>query len=83
MNHTFYCEVAIFQRLTNHSHMIAVEVPAATLEEAMRSLQAWAAGLSIHERFDRMYEQYVDRAKRRGTTYLTLREAAQQLGVLL
>lgn len=83
MTTTFYAEVAVFARVTNEAHFIQVEIPATSLEEALRALQAWSAGLSIRERFDRMVEQYVDRVKRRGTTYLTLREAAQKLGVLL
>ena len=78
---TFYADVRIYKahRLSTDDNLIAVEIPGPDIHAALAQLMAWKAGLAANPRFDTAMEESISAAKRRGVTYMTLREAASHL----
>lgn len=75
----FFAEIRIFVNPKHEAETLAVEVPAQDISQALGMLMAWKAGLSANPRFDTAMEESLSAAKRRGVSYLTLREAATHL----
>jgi hypothetical protein len=76
---TFFAEVRIFVNPKHEAETLCVEVPAPDLQQALALLMAWKAGLAANPRFDTAMEESLSAAKRRGASYLTMREAAAHL----
>lgn len=76
---TFFAELRVYRHPDHHFDTIALEIPAATIEEAVGSLNCYFAGLRANSNFDHAVTESVGKAKRRGETYLTMAEAAKRL----
>lgn len=76
---SFFADVRVYRRPDHHYEIVNVEVPAPDLPTALSVLQAWIAGLASNPAFDTAFEESLYATKRRGSEYMTLREAAQRL----
>lgn len=73
---TFFADLRVSRNSDQQYWTVSVEVPAADLETAVRMLMAYKAGLSANPNYDSAGEEAIYSSKRRGGSYLTLREAA-------
>jgi len=76
---TFYADVRIYHSRTDEPTTISIELPAPDMAQALQVVGAFKAGLSANPKFDRGTEESITEKPRRGTKYITLREAAQVL----
>lgn len=76
---TFFSDLRVSRNSDEHYIIVSVEVPAPDLPAAVHMLMAFKAGLAANPNFGRANEESVYGVKRRGVTYLTMREAAMQL----
>ncbi len=74
---TFFADLRIYRQSDQHYNTYSVEVPAPDLVTAVQQLLAFKAGLAVHPNFETASEESLYGTKRRGVTYLTMRETAQ------
>lgn len=76
----FFADVRItLDAQSENFHIVGLELGAADMPQALALLMAWKAGLAIHPRFDALMEESLSSTKKRGTNYMTLREASRWL----
>ena len=76
---TFFCDLRVYRNSDQHYSTVSIEVPAPDLVTAVNIVLAFKAGLAVHPNFEMASEESIYGVKRRGPTYLTMREAAKQL----
>lgn len=76
---TFFAELRVYRFPDHHFDTIALELPAASIEEAVAALNFFFAGLKANERFDHAVTESIGKSKRRGEIYITPAEAATRL----
>lgn len=75
----FFADLRVYSSPKHEAETLCVEVPAQDLSQALALLMAFKAGLSVHPGFDTAMEESLASSRRRGATYLTMREAATHL----